>query len=138
MANVKRCWPEEYVCGQKHIFGQFEKIFLQSLPLNWITANWISQLIESDWQSPGRTGLNIYKNHWLIESKSHLIASLFQKISHNFCKFEWKFQQNFKNTSKNNWSILYIWFYWILCHELQENGQDWTLLHFNSEKFKIM
>jgi hypothetical protein len=23
LANFRRCWPEEKVCGQKHIFGQF-------------------------------------------------------------------------------------------------------------------
>jgi len=53
-----------------------------------------SRLIESDWLSPGRTGINIYKNHRLIESKSNLIESLFPKLSYV------NLTESFKITSK--------------------------------------
>jgi len=48
MANFRGCWPEEKVCGQKHIFGQFEKIdsnnilcqlTIPKLPKIWIFFN---------------------------------------------------------------------------------------------------
>ncbi len=51
---------------------------IQCPPLNWITVNWISRLIESDWQNLNRTAINIYKNRWLIESESRLIAHMWR------------------------------------------------------------
>ncbi len=49
---------------------------IQWSPLNWITDNWISWLIESDLPGPDHTDTNIYNIHHLIESKSRLFASL--------------------------------------------------------------
>ncbi len=52
--------------------------------------------MESDWQRHDRTGINIHKNHRLIESQSRLIASIFQKLA----IISVNLTENFKNTSK--------------------------------------
>jgi len=81
--GIGRIWVEEEIHSWKVIII---RTYLQCLTLNWITVNWISWLIESVWPSPNRIGINICKNHRLIESKSRLIASLYEKITKSAIK----------------------------------------------------
>ncbi len=73
------CWSLPTI---EKIFTTFSVIFqvnvnqLQWPPLNWIMVNWIIRLMLSDWLGSDRMGINILKKHWLLESKSRLLASL--------------------------------------------------------------